>query len=95
MEQWFDELKNGSHRDQLSFNYVAWKNEDIKIFYLDKTICKSQWFNWGGKHNMSEMKSSRKIEVSPQKKIILQLRNEFKTIIEKRNKIPTYKVNMY
>jgi len=25
MEKWFDEIKNGSIRDQLSFNYVAWK----------------------------------------------------------------------
>lgn len=27
---WFEEVKNGSRRDQLSFNYVLWKN---KIFY--------------------------------------------------------------
>ncbi|RAP54353.1 MAG: hypothetical protein BZ137_02655, partial [Methanosphaera sp. rholeuAM130] len=26
MEDWFDELLNGSYRDQLSFNYVCWKN---------------------------------------------------------------------
>ena len=50
MEDWFEELKNGSHRDQLSFNYVSWKNKDIKITYLDKDICKSKWFFWNGRH---------------------------------------------
>ena len=59
MEQWFEELKNGSHRDQLSFNYVAWKNNDIKIFYLDKNIYKSQWFNWGASHKKPSKTSSR------------------------------------
>lgn len=24
--EWWTEIKNGSHRDQVSFNYVAWKN---------------------------------------------------------------------
>ena len=50
MEAWFDELKENSHRDQLSFNYVLWKNSDIKIKYLDKHIYKSQWFSWNGLH---------------------------------------------
>ena len=52
MEEWFNEVKNGSHRDQLSFNYVSWKNKDIKISYLDKDICKSKWFFWNGKHGV-------------------------------------------
>lgn len=52
MEDWFNEVKNGSHRDQLSFNYVSWKNKDIKISYLDKDICKSKWFFWNGKHGV-------------------------------------------
>ena len=28
-EQWWEELKKGSYRDQLSFDYVRWKNPDI------------------------------------------------------------------
>ena len=52
MEDWFNEVKNGSHRDQLSFNYALWKNEDIKIEYLDKYIYRSKWFFWNGKHNV-------------------------------------------
>lgn len=50
METWWDELKDNSHRDQLSFNYVLWKNSDIKIKYLDKHIYKSQWFSWNVLH---------------------------------------------
>ena len=96
MEQWFEELKNGSHRDQLSFNYVAWKNEDIKIFYLDKTIYRSQWFNWGAGHKKSIVKtSSTVIKPLKHRKSTEELREKFKSIIENRNRIPTYKINIY
>ena len=47
MEDWWKEIRYGSKRDQLSFNYVAWKNRfkfnymnsdcrDNLYFYLDK-----------------------------------------------------------
>jgi len=51
MESWFEELKNNSHRDQLSFNYVLWKNSDINILYMDKFIYKSKWFKWNASHS--------------------------------------------
>ena len=38
MEKWFDEIKNYSHRDQLSFNYVLWKS-GTKIKYISKKFC--------------------------------------------------------
>lgn len=98
MEQWFEEVKNGSHRDQLSFNYVAWKNEDIKIFYLDKTIYKSQWFNWGASHKKSSRSSSSLGIVQPlkrSKKTTAQLREEFKALMDNRRRIPTYRINIY
>ena len=38
MEKWFDEIKNYSHRDQLSFNYALWKVE-TKIKYVSKNYC--------------------------------------------------------
>ena len=50
MEAWFNELKNESHRDQLSFNYVSWKNKDVKVSYLDKKIYDSVWFKWNTAH---------------------------------------------
>ena len=35
MNKWFEEVKNYSHRDQLSFNYLIWKT-GIKIKYISK-----------------------------------------------------------
>ncbi len=98
MEQWFEELKNGSHRDQLSFNYVAWKNEDIKIFYLDKLIYRSQWFNWGAGHKKSKRTYSYSDGIYPlkrSKKTTAQLREEFKALMNNRRRIPTYRINIY
>ena len=50
MEKWFSVLKDGSHRDQLSFNYACWRNQDVKVFYLPDTICYSDWFRWKAIH---------------------------------------------
>ena len=60
MEDWFNEVKNGSHRDQLSFNYAAWKNEDVHIKYIDKMIYKSKWFVWGMTHKKAEVNHKTK-----------------------------------
>ena len=51
MEKWWSELKDYSHRDQLSFNYALWKVGDKKFKYLIKTTCNSKTFNWIKKHN--------------------------------------------
>ena len=36
MDDWWKIVLKGSHRDQLSFSYVAWKNNDTKFAYFDK-----------------------------------------------------------
>ncbi len=36
MEDWWNIVKNGSYRDQLSFSYAAWKNNNTKFMYFDK-----------------------------------------------------------
>ena len=46
MEKWWSELKDYSHRDQLSFNYALWKSGAKKFKYLIKTTCNSSTFNW-------------------------------------------------
>lgn len=51
MEKWWTELKDYSHRDQLSFNYALWKQGSKKFKYLIKTTCNSKTFNWIKKHN--------------------------------------------
>ena len=109
MEEWFNELKNGSHRDQLSFNYAAWKHQDVKIVYLDKNICKSNYFCWTGghrryiignssnlvKHNsFAKIKKNKPTTNKTKIKSIAQLKGEFYQMINV-NKIPTYDVGIY
>jgi len=36
MDDWWKIILKGSHRDQLSFSYVAWKNNESKFAYFDK-----------------------------------------------------------
>ncbi len=50
MDAWFIELKDKSHRDQLSFNYAAWKNPDVKIVYLDKRTDSCAYFQKANGH---------------------------------------------
>lgn len=50
MEKWWSELKDYSHRDQLSFNYALWKCGSTKFKQLIKTTCNSKTFNWLRKH---------------------------------------------
>ena len=55
MDTWWEELRNGSHRDQLSFNYAMWKNQDVKVKFLDKTTCESPYFKWDKSHGKKKM----------------------------------------
>ena len=50
MELWWSELKDYSHRDQLSFNYALWKVGNEHFKYLIKTTCNSKTFRWGIGH---------------------------------------------
>jgi hypothetical protein len=51
MEAWFNEIRNGSHRDQISFNYAAWKNPQIQFVYLNEWVYKSKYFRCVFTHN--------------------------------------------
>tara|TARA_Y100001963_G_scaffold153577_1_gene240612 strand:- start:488 stop:1168 length:681 start_codon:yes stop_codon:yes gene_type:complete len=44
MEAWWEEIKYNSKRDQLSFNYIAWK-QNLKFNYIEGDIRKNQFFN--------------------------------------------------
>ena len=44
MNDWWKILYTGSHRDQLSFSYVAWKNADIKFVYFKNEIFKKYFW---------------------------------------------------
>jgi len=67
MDDWWKEIKTKSCRDQISFNYVLWKNKDIEISYLDKKIFNSKYFFWNTKH---EKVKKDKIEISPTQPLI-------------------------
>jgi hypothetical protein len=43
MEDWWTEIKYNSKRDQLSFNYVVWKN-DLKFNYIDGDSRDNEYF---------------------------------------------------
>ena len=43
MEDWWTEIKYNSKRDQLSFNYCAWKN-NLKFNYMDGDSRNNQYF---------------------------------------------------
>lgn len=48
MEDWWKEIRYGSKRDQLSFNYVAWKNK-FKFNYIDSN-CRDNAYFYLDKH---------------------------------------------
>jgi len=43
MDDWWDEIKNNSRRDQLSFNYVAWKN-NLNFVYMKGDSRRNKYF---------------------------------------------------
>lgn len=49
-EAWWNEVKEHSHRDQLSFSYVMWKQGKEGIKFLDSTIFKCNTFLWHATH---------------------------------------------
>ena len=100
MEAWFNELKNGSHRDQLSFNYVAWKNQDINFMYMDKGICYSKWFNWRAGHaKMTQKKSTPVATNTPTNKNTLKRqRQAFNAMMSNRlnaRRLSTHNILIY
>lgn len=50
MEAWAEEIRNYSHRDQLSFNYAVWKTKSTCFKALDKKTCESKYFYWNRAH---------------------------------------------
>ena len=95
MEAWFNELKDNSHRDQLSFNYVLWKNSDINIIYLDKLIYKSEWFKWNLGHR--KYIPNNKNTAYDIRKRIEERKEEFKKQLElkRKQRVTTQSIGIY
>lgn len=49
MEAWWNELKNGSRRDQLSFNYATWKTK-LNYTVIDGDLRNNRWLFMIGLH---------------------------------------------
>ena len=58
MNIWWNEIENGSHRDQISFNYALWKYNNLNINYLDKKLFNSKWFFWITAHKKKKPKTN-------------------------------------
>ena len=52
MEQWWEIVQTGSKRDQLSFNYVAWKNQ-FESLYLQGDVRNNSYVYMLGAHRRS------------------------------------------
>lgn len=61
MEDWWTEIKYNSRRDQLSFNYVAWKN-NTNFNYLPGDSRDNKWFVSLGKHTGKSKKSEEEYQ---------------------------------
>jgi len=96
MEAWYDELKNNSHRDQLCFNYVLWKNNDIQVSYLDKHIYKSEWFKWRGGHINSPVRMNYETRVRPRSNVtrLISNREAFRNLVKNR-RLQTHDIKVY
>ncbi len=51
MEDWWDEIKSNSFRDQLSFNYVCWKN-GLKYDQCDLSCWGNEYFEYKYHNNL-------------------------------------------
>lgn len=78
MNTWWNEIEKGSHRDQLSFNYAVWKHPDVKIAYLDKTTCNSEYFKWDKFHK----KTTSIAQSSPNKQATPDKQTSVKTVVK-------------
>lgn len=55
MEKWWDEFCKGSKRDQLSFNYAAWKN-NFKPYIIAGDVRDNAYFHMIGQHRKNYSK---------------------------------------
>ena len=63
MEDWWEEVSYGSKRDQLSFPYVAWKNE-LEFNFINEDIDNNKWFKLMKKWRQNKRKEE-KVEYEP------------------------------
>lgn len=55
MDLWWSEVRDNSHRDQLSFNYALWKLPHINITNLSFKTCNADYFTCKWQHKNSKL----------------------------------------
>ena len=55
MNEWYNEINNHSKRDQLSFNYICWKN-DFEYDKCDRFVWNNEYFIHKGSHKNEKSK---------------------------------------
>ena len=79
MEDWWTEIENGSHRDQLSLHYAQWKNGGIPIDILPTALNDCDYFLWKKTHIRDT-----KITHTPRKVITNNLHHTLKKVTRYR-----------
>ena len=64
MEDWWNEVKYGSKRDQLSFNYTAWKN-NFEFTHIEYDIDNNPWFKLMKKWRQQQSKKLKTPKYQP------------------------------
>ena len=85
-EDWWNEIKNGSKRDQLSICYVIWKNK-IDYFMIEKSIRKGNLFYIENHSSNNYPKRARTFNFNELEKKILEIEGGIckKCYIEEKN----------
>ena len=92
MDLWAIELLNGSHRDQLSFNYALWKIGGDGFKYLETNLVRGTYFKWYSSHNRkkvtfsSEKKKSIPIPASSNLSVAKKNQNKKTVVVSNRTR---------
>jgi hypothetical protein len=71
-KDWWNELRNGSKRDQLSIDYVMWKNK-ADYFRIDESVRNGKFFYVKSHKNKSYTDRAKNLELNEMKKRIVEM----------------------
>jgi len=71
-EDWWNEIKNGSRRDQLSIDYVIWKNS-TEYFRINDSVRNGKYFYVKEHKSNSYSKRSENLELNELRKKVMEI----------------------
>lgn len=81
-EAWFHEIETRSHRDQLSFSYVMWKQDVRWAKYLPATIYSCETFKWWPIHRPSNSSKPKEVIVNGNLDAVTKKQNELSSKVK-------------